>query len=439
MVNIRDVEWDRVKLTVVMPLYNRREYMEQAIDSVLMQKTQFQVLLVIADDASTDGSMDLAMEIEKKNPTKILVISSEKNQGLLANDIRVFEYMHSDYFCVLDPDDYWVDEYFLQKAVTFLEAHPDYAGYGSNTKRLINGELEDQFYVHTNMHESTAFNIEDYLTGRALVAHTTGAVYRNIIFKKDVPAIMKESVGTLAEASFRGDVDRYVMHLKYGKARFVNEWVGVYRIHEKGICQGGTMFHWMLMNARAELDYSRFYNDLYQEKFEERAKYIFKIACTEIYKASVYGTFFSMDDYDKENFVFLMNRLSTGRENTAGRTIQIDFREEEAKIRKLIKNNEKRKLIVWGTGASANRLINKYDISVDDIFFFIDGSGEQVGNKFWGKEVVSEKELKLNENMYVIIMSSYYEEILKSIRKEKLCSLNEVVNLFWYDEYVAGL
>lgn len=439
MVNIKDVEWDRVKMTVVMPLYNRREYMEQAIASVLMQKTQFRVLLIIADDASTDGSAEFAAEIEKRDPKNILVICSEKNQGLLANDIRVFQYMHSDYFCVLDPDDYWVDEYFLQKAVTFLEEHQDYVAYGANTKSLIDGKLEDKYYIQTGIQENTAFDIKDYIDGIALVTHTTGSVYRNVIFKKEVPAIMKEAVGTLAEASFRGDVDRYVMHLKYGKAKFVNEWVGVYRIHEKGICQGETMFHWMLMNARAELDYSRFYDDIYQEEFKERAKRTFKIACAEIYKASVYETYFDMDEYDKENFVFIMNKLSNGRKNTVGKTVNIDFKDEEVKVRKLIKNREKRRLIIWGTGGSVDRLINKYEISVEDIYCFIDGSGQKVGTQFWGKKVIAAKELKFIENKYIILMSRYYEEILKSIGKKNLCRLEDVVNLFWYDRYVTGL
>ena len=376
---IEEVNWDTVKLTVVMPLYNREEYVRQAVESVLSQKTEFSVLLVIADDKSTDDSGKIAAEYEARYPQKILTIYSDKNQGLLANDIKVFKHMKSEFFCVLDPDDYWVDMNFLQKAVDFLGSHWDYTAYGSNTKILIGDSLKKDFYITTDIYEHTCNGIEDYLSGHALVTHTTASVYRNVMFQNGVPRIMEEAVGTLAEASFRGDVDRYVMHLKYGKAKFVNEWVGVYRIHENGICQGKTMFNWQLMNARAEIDYSRFYDDIYYDEFMKRAKYIFKAVCVEIYKAGVFEEFFAINENDKENFFFLMDEFSKNIKEAGHRKRYIDFREEEVKYRKFLKNREKRQLIFWGTGKWADYLLQKYEIILDDIACFVDGDEKKAG------------------------------------------------------------
>lgn len=439
MNDIETVEWDKIKLTVVMPLYNCEKYMRQAITSVLSQKTEFPVLLVITDDASTDDSRNIAVEFERKYPEKILFIFSEKNEGLLANDIKVFEHMKSDYFCVLDPDDYWVNDSFLQKAVAFLETHMEYVAYGSNTKRLVNGELEDGFYINTNEQEKTFDGIEDYLAGRAFATHTTASIYRNVMFQNGVPEIMKNAVGTLAEASFRGDLDRYVMHLKYGKAKFVNDWVGVYRIHENGICQGSTMFHWRLMDARAELDYSEFYNNLYYDKFRARAKQILKAVCAEVYKAGLYEEFFAVSEYDKENFAFLMNELSKDRKNAAKRAFYSNFKKEEFKFRKFIRNKERRQLIFWGAGNSTVPLLEKYDISSEEIACFVDGDSQKIGKLFLGKEIIAPEDIKKLENKYVIIMSSYYKEILERIEREGLCRLEDVVNLFWYDRYVESL
>ena len=47
MKSIKEVNWNQIKFTVVMPLYNCECYMRQAIDSVLLQKTDFSVLMVI--------------------------------------------------------------------------------------------------------------------------------------------------------------------------------------------------------------------------------------------------------------------------------------------------------------------------------------------------------------------------------------------------------
>ncbi len=436
---IEEVNWDTVKLTVVMPLYNCEEYMKQAVESVLSQKTEFPVLLVIADDKSTDGSGKIAAEYEKQYPQKILTIYSKKNQGLLANDIRVFKHMRSDFFCVLDPDDYWVDMNFLQKAVDFLDSHPDYTAYGSNTKMLVGDSLKKNCYIATDIYEHTCNGVEDYLSGRAFVTHTTASVYRNVMFQNGVPQIMEEAVGTLAEASFRGDVDRYVMHLKYGKAKFVNDWVGVYRIHENGICQGKTMFNWQLMNARAEIDYSRFYDDIYYDKFVKRSKQIFKAVCAEIYKAGVFEDFFAMSEYDKKNFIFLMDEFSKNMEKAGQRKRYIDFKEEEIKCRRFIKNKEKRRLIFWGTGNSAEYLLGKYEITEEDITCFVDGDAKKVGTVFHGKSIISPEKLTEVGNKYVIIVSGYYEEILKKIEKERICEQEDIVNLFWYNKYIENL
>ena len=439
MKSIEEVDWNQIKLTVVMPLYNCESYMRQAIDSVLSQKTDYTVLLVIADDASFDGSASVAADYERRFPDKILALYSEKNQGLLANDIRIFNSMKSEYFCVLDPDDYWVDMDFLQKAVNFLDSNSEYTAYGSNTKLLVNNRFAENFYIKTDVLEDTCNGIEDYLSGHAYVTHTTASVYRNVMFHDGVPDIMKEAVGTLAEASFRGDADRYVMHLKFGKAKFMNEWVGVYRIHENGICQGTTMFHWKLMNARAELDYSRFYDGVYYDKFLKRAASIFKSACAEVYKAGIFEEFFSMSEYDRENFAFLMNECAKRNGHAEKGKRCINFRNEELKYRKFMKNKEKRSVIVWGTGKTAERLLKEYEIADEEIASFADGDISKTNSEFHGRMVVAPGIIKRLENKYVVIASSYYDEILEKIERERLCEDRDIVNLFWYDRYLSGL
>lgn len=438
MNDINKIEWNQVKLTIVMPSYNRGEFLEQAIESVMNQKTNFSILLVITDDASTDGSHVIISKFEKIYPQTILALYSEKNQGLLANDIKVFEYMKSDYFCVLDPDDYWVDNLFLQKAVDFLEANSDYVTYGSNTKILKNGLLQNQkMYIDTNEPEKIFNGIEDFLQGKTYVTHTTASVYRNVMFQNGVPEIMKKAVGTLSEASYRGDFDRYVMHLKYGKAKFVNEWVGVYRIHEKGIWQGTSELNHLLLEARAELDYSEFYDKLYQNEFKEKAKAIFQSACALIYQAAIEDKFYRMSECDKQNFAVLMNIFA--KDSITNQFSCSTFSREEKNVRKFMRNMEKRQLIIWGTGNNAGYLLEKYEVPDKDIAFFIDNNKEREGILFRGKSVFAPDALNKIRNKYIVIVSSYYIEILVQIKREELCEQEDIVNLFWYDKYISGL
>ena len=120
------------KLTVLMPSYNRGAYINEAVTSVLNQKTDFGVKLIITDDCSTDGSIEIIKELQRQYPEKIEIILSEKNERLLANILKAQVRVRTEYFCVLDPDDYYTDELFLQKAVAFLDAHKDFTIYSSN-------------------------------------------------------------------------------------------------------------------------------------------------------------------------------------------------------------------------------------------------------------------------------------------------------------------
>lgn len=259
------------RCTVIMPLYNKEEYISQAIDSVIAQRTTFPIKLVIADDCSTDSSLSIAKKYEAENPKLITVLESDKNRGLLSNDIRVYETMKTDYFCVLDPDDFWVDEQFIQKAVTFLDANKDYVCYSSNSI-LVEPGKEERAYIGASVKEYTTASVYDYLYDNAIIPHTTGSVYRNSIFSKGVPDIIKNAVGTVSEASFRGDHDRFVIHLKYGKSYFLNEFVGVYRINSTGIWSSSKQIHRDLLDVRAKMDYCAFYDNENEDKFREIAR-----------------------------------------------------------------------------------------------------------------------------------------------------------------------
>ena len=53
--------------------------------------------------------------------------------------------MKTDYFCVLDPDDYWIDKEFLQKAISFLEENPDFVCYSGNT--IVDDGVNKRAYI----------------------------------------------------------------------------------------------------------------------------------------------------------------------------------------------------------------------------------------------------------------------------------------------------
>jgi glycosyltransferase involved in cell wall biosynthesis len=119
-------------VSVLMPAYNPGPYVREAIDSVLAQ-TYSAFELVIIDDASSDGSYELAQEYAARD-TRVRVFRQPHNQGIVAARNRAFAEAKPDarYYAILDSDDVALPER-LEQQVAFLEAHPDYALVGGHT------------------------------------------------------------------------------------------------------------------------------------------------------------------------------------------------------------------------------------------------------------------------------------------------------------------
>lgn len=107
--------------------YNQESYIEQAIESFLMQKTNFKYEILINDDASTDGTTDIIKKYEKKYPDIIKPIYQQENQyskGIKVGYEYNFKRAKGKYIALCEGDDYWTDPYKLQKQVDYMESNP---------------------------------------------------------------------------------------------------------------------------------------------------------------------------------------------------------------------------------------------------------------------------------------------------------------------------
>ena len=68
-------------LAVWMITYNHQDYIAQALESVMMQKTDFNVHLFIGEDFSSDNTRVICQSLKQKYPNKITLILNEKNLG----------------------------------------------------------------------------------------------------------------------------------------------------------------------------------------------------------------------------------------------------------------------------------------------------------------------------------------------------------------------
>ena len=115
---------DKPLVSVVIITYNQEQYVEQAIESILMQKTSAAFELLIAEDCSTDRTRELVLRYQRLHPSLIRVIVSDSNVGPFPNVARAYARCRGKYVALCEGDDYWLGEDRLEKQVVVLENDP---------------------------------------------------------------------------------------------------------------------------------------------------------------------------------------------------------------------------------------------------------------------------------------------------------------------------
>ena len=265
------------KVTIVITTYNLEKYVSQALDSILMQKTDFDYKILVADDCSIDNTVKILKEYEELYPTIIKVLTSNKNMGSLANSNRAFENIQSEYFTFLDGDDLWIDKNRLQKQVDFMDNHREYSMCAGNTQYLENETPKDMLLNEKELNKGYSF--EDYLNDKMPFFHTSSILVRNTIFNKQLPQCYYDVLGTFEECALRGEDFRRLIHLQTGPLYAMNELFSYYRIHEQGMWQGSTKLKKYIEGAISMNYYSKYfsqYYDFFHSNFLSLYKYIFK-------------------------------------------------------------------------------------------------------------------------------------------------------------------
>jgi len=112
------------KVSIVMPVYNGAQYLEQTIGFLLQSKYK-DFEFVIIDDGSTDDSWEKLQKIAKQD-SRIKLYKNEKNMGIVKTRNRGFELARGEYIAPMDQDDWSLPDR-LKLEVEYLDKHPDVA------------------------------------------------------------------------------------------------------------------------------------------------------------------------------------------------------------------------------------------------------------------------------------------------------------------------
>lgn len=129
----------RPKISVAVITYNQEETISQTLDSILAQKGEYDLELVIGEDCSTDATHAICEEYVRQVNSEERIVKSEikllpntQNLGIMANTARVFKAATGDYISIIAGDDYYSDEYALEKQMQYLRAHEEVGVMAAN-------------------------------------------------------------------------------------------------------------------------------------------------------------------------------------------------------------------------------------------------------------------------------------------------------------------
>jgi glycosyltransferase involved in cell wall biosynthesis len=171
-------------LSVIIPTYNRPEYLKQAIASAVNQ-TFDDIEIIVSDNCSPQNPQAI---VESFNDSRIRFSRNSSNLGMFANTIKAFRMARGKYVASLLDDDMWEKD-FLAKLIPPLEANPD---------------LALAFCDHYLM--DAQGNIDDILTQECSQLYKRDHLTEGIYQPFSRIALVDKSVSTATAAVIRRDV-----------------------------------------------------------------------------------------------------------------------------------------------------------------------------------------------------------------------------------------
>lgn len=223
-----------ITVSVICLAYNHEKYIRQTLEGFVMQKTNFSVEYIIHDDASTDATASIIREFEEKYPTLIKPIYQKENQYSKGVPISRGLQMKVEgkYMAFCEGDDYWIDEYKLQKQVTFMEQHPDC------TLTIHNGfRLNDRTGQFKPLNP---YKAKGFLSMKEVLAESGGMTpTASMVIKSDVLKKMPMNVFWIPGV---GDRPKRLYLATQGRVYYFDDIMCVYRTDNINSF-GGTLMH----------------------------------------------------------------------------------------------------------------------------------------------------------------------------------------------------
>lgn len=291
---------NRTLVSICCITYNHGPYIRACLDGFVMQKTNFDFEVLINDDCSTDGTTDIIKEYAAKYPTIIKPIFHAENQ--YSKGIRrilatfVFPRAKGKYIALCEGDDYWTDQYKLEKQVAFLESNPDYG--------LV---YTGAHVLHERTKEISINNScqQDYVS---LLVNEDRIITLTTCFRKDLLDNYCRDI-TCSSQWLMGDLPWWLYFSYFSKIKWLSDLTGVYRFLDNSASHSTDIKKKIKFSLSAFSCRKYFDERFSQGKFSKLiATFEFNDLCkiSVCYNTAIFGTLFK---FAKENSLLSLKNM----------------------------------------------------------------------------------------------------------------------------------
>ena len=222
-------------ISVIIATYKRKDLLFFAIERLLKQKNVEIEIIVINDNIENDPTD----EIVDKYPQVIYVKYPQKVGPGKKHQIG-FSLSHGEYINFHDDDDYLCDDLFFEKASTILNSDNSLAFVSGNAYRKYEDLPTEQQFKKKELNVKGKMNRMDYLSKFQIGYDKPSSTF---------PTIFRRT--TLERQNFNEQIEMndssiYMLALLGGDAYFMEDFVGVYRVHSQSITRKGFDLNWRL-------------------------------------------------------------------------------------------------------------------------------------------------------------------------------------------------
>jgi glycosyltransferase involved in cell wall biosynthesis len=225
-------------LSVRLMTYNQAPFIAKTMESIMMQRTAYPVEVVVGDDFSSDGTLDIIRSFNDSNSIKIKILErsegdeywqKRRRYGRLCNFVDIMENCRGDYIALLDGDDYWTSPHKLQRQADFLADHPE-CSMCFHPVQVIDETGEKATFVYPSGSGEKAFDFFNLLKENFI--RSCSVMYRRY---DDF-----EFPEWFRKVKF-GDWPLHLLMASRGRIGFIDEVMSVYRVHGDGVWESRPM------------------------------------------------------------------------------------------------------------------------------------------------------------------------------------------------------